>query len=118
MDVQEFTEYCLSKDATTEGFPFGGDTLVIKVGSKAFALCGLDAIPFKANLKCDPEWAVELREEYEEIVPGYHMNKKHWNTVTMEGGLEVTFIKKLIDHSYDLVLKSLPKKEREALGLS
>jgi len=118
MNIEQFTEYCLSKPGTSDSFPFGGDTLVIKVGPKVFALCGLDALPFKVNLKCDPDWAVELRERHEEIIPGYHMNKKHWNTVNMEGDLEITLIKKMIDHSYNLVIQSLPKKEKEALGIT
>lgn len=117
MNIEQFTEYCLSKPGTSDSFPFGGDTLVIKVGPKVFALCGLDALPFKVNLKCDHDWAVELRERHEEIIPGYHMNKKHWNTVNMEGDLEIALIKKMIDHSYDLVIHSLPKKEKEALGI-
>jgi predicted DNA-binding protein (MmcQ/YjbR family) len=118
MNIEQFTEYCLSKPGTSDSFPFGGDTLVIKVGPKVFALCGLDALPFKVNLKCDPDWAVELRERHEEIIPGYHMNKKHWNTVNMEGDLELALIKKMIDHSYNLVIQSLPKKEKEALGIT
>ena len=118
MNIEQFTEYCLSKQGTSDSFPFGGDTLVIKVGPKVFALCGLDALPFKVNLKCDPDWAVELRERHEEIIPGYHMNKKHWNTVNMEGDLEIALIKKMIDHSYNLVIQSLPKKEKEALGIT
>ncbi|MBK9566433.1 MAG: MmcQ/YjbR family DNA-binding protein [Saprospiraceae bacterium] len=117
MDIVQFTEFCLSKPGVSESFPFGGDTLVFKVSGKIFALTGIDTIPFRVNLKCDPAWALELREEYEDIIPGYHMNKKHWNTVTMEGGLEISLIKKLIDHSYHLVARSLPKKDQEALGV-
>jgi len=112
MNIEEFTEYCLVKKGVAESFPFGGDTLVFKVVGKIFSLTGLENIPASANLKCDPEWAITLREEYEDIQPGYHMNKAHWNTVTLEGSLEDSLIKKLIDHSYDLVVQSLPKKDK------
>ena len=115
MDIQEFTEYCLAKKGVTESFPFGGDTLAFKVVGKMFALTGLDEIPSKANLKCDPEWGVTLREEYEDITPGYHMNKVHWNTILLEGQLENAFIKKLIDHSYQLVVNSLTKRDKAML---
>jgi predicted DNA-binding protein (MmcQ/YjbR family) len=80
-----------------------------------FAATGLDTTPCTVNLKCDPEWSVTLREAHEDIVPGYHMNKTHWNTVNIENGLEESFIKKLIDHSYELVVKSLPKKDKMIL---
>ena len=112
MNIEEFTEYCLVKKGVKESFPFGGDTLVFKVMGKVFSLTGLDTIPASANLKCDPEWAIYLREQYEDIQPGYHMNKAHWNTVILEGSLEDSLIKKLIDQSYDLVVKSLTKKDR------
>ena len=110
MDIESFTDYCLSKRAVTESFPFGGDTLVFKVMGKMFALTGLDQVPLTANLKCDPEKAIELREAYEEIRPGFHMHKSHWNTIVLEGMLEDSLILQLIDHSYDLVVKALPKK--------
>ena len=112
MNIETFTEHCLSKKGVSESFPFGGDTLVFKVVGKMFALTGLETIPAAANLKCDPEWAITLREGYEDIQPGYHMNKAHWNTVQLEGSLEDSLIKKLIDHSYDLVVQSLPKKDK------
>lgn len=112
MNIESFTEYCLAKKGVTESFPFGGDTLVFKVMGKMFALTGMDETPFKANLKCDPEWAITLREEHEDIQPGYHMNKKHWNTIELEANLSDTLIKSLIDHSYDLVVSSLPKKDK------
>ena len=114
MDVEELREYCLKKKGVTEGFPFGEDTLVFKVMDKMFALTGF-AKPSRVNLKCDPERAVELRERYEDIIPGYHMNKKHWNTVMMEAGVSNKMLKEFIDHSYDLVVSSLPKKKREEL---
>ncbi|MFZ1751207.1 MAG: MmcQ/YjbR family DNA-binding protein [Saprospiraceae bacterium] len=115
MNVEEFVQYCQQKKGVTDGFPFGGDTLVFKVINKIFALSGIDTLPFKVNLKCDPEWALDLRETYEDVAPGYHMNKKHWNTVTMEGALDEALIAKMIDHSYDLVASSLPKKDKEIL---
>ena len=116
MDVIELTEYCLSKTGTSDGFPFGPDTMVFKVGGKIFAICGLDQPPLFVNLKCDPVYAAELREKYEGIIiPGYHMNKTHWNSVYLEADLEMKLYKKLIDHSYDLIRSSLPKKIREQL---
>ncbi len=117
MDIETFRDYCLAKKATSEDFPFGPETLVLKVGGKMFALTGLDSDEFTVNLKCDPDRAVELREQYAEIQPGYHMNKKHWNTVHFEGGLEPRLLRELIDHSYELVVASLKKADRDALGL-
>ncbi|MFN0035968.1 MAG: MmcQ/YjbR family DNA-binding protein [Saprospiraceae bacterium] len=117
MDIEQFREYCLAKKASSEDFPFGPETLVLRVGGKIFALTGLDSAAFSVNLKCDPDRAVELREQHPEIQPGWHMNKKHWNTVDFEGGLDRKMLRDLIDHSYDLVAKSLKKAEREALGL-
>lgn len=91
--------------------------MVFKVLGKMFALTGLDEFECKVNLKCDPDWAIELRELHpEDIYPGYHMNKKHWNTVHFEGNLDEAFLKKLVDHSYDLVVLSLPKKTRDELA--
>ena len=117
MNIEDFREYCLAKKASSEDFPFGPDTLVMRVGGKLFALTGLDGERFTVNLKCDPDRAVELREEHSEIIPGWHMNKKHWNTVDFEGSLDGRLLRELIDHSYDLVAKSLKKAEKEALGL-
>jgi predicted DNA-binding protein (MmcQ/YjbR family) len=117
MDIEQFQEYCLAKKASSEDFPFGPDTLVMRVGGKLFALTGLDSDRFTVNLKCDLDRAVELREQYPEIQPGWHMNKNHWNTVDFEGSLDGRMLRDLIDHSYDLVVKSLKKSEREALGL-
>jgi len=115
MNIEELRDYCLDKPGTTEGLPFGEETLVFKVGGKIFLLIGLEqATSF--NAKCDPERAIELRDQYHEIIPGYHMNKKHWNTVNMDGELKPALIRELIDHSYELVLKSLPKKLRESIG--
>ncbi len=112
MNFEELRNYCLSKKAVTESFPFGEDTLVFKVLNKAFALASISE-PDSVNLKCDPEYAIELREQFDAVQPGYHMNKKHWNTVELRGGLDDIFIIKLIDHSYDMVVKGMSKKERE-----
>lgn len=117
MDIEQFREYCLSKKASSEDFPFGPETLVLRVGGKIFAITGLDNERFTVNLKCDPERSVELREQHPEIQPGWHMNKLHWNTVDFEGALGERMLRELIDHSYDLVAKSLKKTDREALGL-
>jgi predicted DNA-binding protein (MmcQ/YjbR family) len=116
MNIESFREYCLSKPGTTESFPFDEQTLVFKVINKMFALTGLERVPFAVNLKCDPERAIELRGEYDDIQPGYHMSKKHWNTINCEGEVSEKFIKELIDHSYDLVWNSLPKKVRVAFN--
>lgn len=116
MNVETFREYCLAKKGVEETFPFDKVTLVFKVMNKMFALTGLDAEEFKMNLKCDPERAVLLREEHpDDILPGWHMSKKHWNTVRCEGDLDESLLCELIDHSFDLVVKSLPKKTRETL---
>ena len=115
MDVELFREYCLGKPHVTEGTPFGETVLVFKVGGKMFALVALDEIPPRANLKCDPDLALELRDRYEQVQPGYHMNKRHWNTVEIESGIPVAELRTMIDHSYELVVKSLPKKAREKL---
>ena len=115
MNVEEFRMYCLQKPAVTEEFPFGPETLVFKVAGKIFALTGLDEIHFKVNLKCNPDYAEELRENYEEVKPGFHMNKKHWNTVDFEGSLPDELLRELTDHSYELVVKSIPKSKRENL---
>lgn len=116
MNIEEFSSYCLSKKGVEETFPFDETTLVFKVLGKMFAATGLNNDEFTVNLKCAPERAIELRETYfEAILPGYHMNKKHWNTVHFESGLADDFLIELIDHSYDLVVKGLRKKDRELL---
>lgn len=102
MNIEDLREYCLGKPRTTESFPFGEDTLVFKVNGKIFALSNLDG-DLSINLKCDPSFALELREKYSSVTPGYHMNKKHWNTVYLNGTIPDREIKKWIDHSYDLV---------------
>ena len=115
MNVESIPEYCLSKKAVTEDFPFGETTLVFRVKEKIFLLVALDADPLQFNAKCDPEKAIELREEYDAIQPGYHMNKKHWNSVVVDGSLPTKLIKEMIDDSYNLIVQSLPKKLREEL---
>jgi predicted DNA-binding protein (MmcQ/YjbR family) len=109
MDLAEFRDYCLTKPGATEGTPFGPDVLVFKVGGKMFALAALDEVPTTVNLKCDPDLALDLRDRYEQIRPGYHMNKKHWNTVEIEDGIPTVELRRMIDHSYESVIKSLPK---------
>ena len=115
MNIEELRTYCLSKKETTESFPFDETTLVFKVMNKVFAICGLEKIPFAVNLKCDPERAIELREEYAAIIGGFHMNKKHWNTVTPDGHISNQFFFELVDHSYDMVVKGMTKKLRAEL---
>ena len=115
---ESYRDYCLNKKAVTESFPFDESTLVFKVAGKMFALLSLEAPDFRVNLKCDPERAIELREHYAtNIIPGFHMNKKHWNTVIMDSCLKLELFKELTDHSYDLVVKSLTKKVRFEMDL-
>lgn len=111
MNLEEIREYCLSKLMTDEAMPFDDETIVFRVGGKIFAMLALEKSAI--NLKCDPDKAVELRERYQDIVPGYHCNKKHWNTVFLERDLSKNLIKEMVDHSYDLVYKSLPKNKKE-----
>jgi predicted DNA-binding protein (MmcQ/YjbR family) len=115
MNVESLREYCLSKKGTTESFPFDEDTLVFKVMGKMFCLVSLSE-PDSINLKCDPEKAVELREQYDCVQPGFHMNKKMWNTVYLDNSVSRKLICEWIDHSYDEVVKKLPKKVRVDLG--
>ena len=112
--MEEIREYCLGKAGAEESFPFGEQTLVFKVGGKIFLLASLTE-GNRFNAKCDPERAVELRERHEEVQPGYHMNKRHWNTVRMDGTLKGREIREMIDHSYAIVVDALPKKLREKL---
>jgi predicted DNA-binding protein (MmcQ/YjbR family) len=115
MDIESFREYCLSKPGATECTPFGDDVLVFKVAGKMFALAPLDEIPATANLKCDPDLALELRDRYNQVQPGYHMNKKHWNTVEIDSGMPDSELRKMVDHSYDLVVERLPEAKRKLL---
>ena len=109
MNMEQLHEYCLRKPGVQEHFPFGEGTIVYKVGDKIFLLANLTE-GNRFNAKCDPDRAVELREQHEEVMPGYHMNKKHWNTVLMDGRLPVKLLHEIIDHSYELIFKSLPRK--------
>lgn len=114
MNIEEYREYCMAKPGVTEDFPFDEQVLVFKVMGKMFALADVDLF-VSINLKCDPERAIELRETYDAVQPGYHMNKKHWNTVEMDGSIGDKLIKEWIDHSYELVVKGLPKKDQQVL---
>lgn len=111
MDIEAFRAYCLAKPEVTESLPFDNQTLVFKVMNKMFALTNVDTFG-SINLKCDPEEAVLLRERYDAVLPGYHMNKKHWNTVLMDGSVSDTLVTGWVDHSYDLVVAGLPKRDR------
>lgn len=117
MNIEELREYCIAKPLVAESFPFDETTLVFKVADKIFAMVDLTDNQW-VNLKCDPEYAIELRERYDGITPGYHMNKKHWNTVSLaDGEYDYTLICSLIDHSYSMVIKSIPAGKRRTLGL-
>ena len=113
MNIEEIREYCISKPAVTESFPFNDTALVFKVANKMFALLDLSEEARGLSLKCDPERAVELREKYPEITPAWHFNKLHWNAVKLERGIPKDLLMELIDHSYKLVVESLPNKERQ-----
>ena len=115
-DVESFRSYCLSKKGVSEDFPFDEETLVFKVMGKMFAVTGLEHIPFQVSLKCDPERAIELRDEYPDAIMGaYHMSKKHWNSV-VPTAIPPQLVKELIDHSYELVVKGLTKKQQGQLN--
>jgi len=104
MDIEQLREYCLSKPGAEEALPFGPDTLVYKVNGKLFLLTGFDVHPLQFNVKCNPDKAIELREEYPDaVLPGYHMNKKHWNTIIVDGTLSNKQLEGFIDDSYGLV---------------
>jgi predicted DNA-binding protein (MmcQ/YjbR family) len=113
MDLESFREYCLKKRGASEDTPFGEDVLVFKIDGKMFTLAPLDEIPATANLKCDPDLALELRDRYEQVRPGYHMNKRHWNTVEIDSGIPDAELRKMIDHSYELVVKRLRRAKRK-----
>lgn len=114
MNSEEIREYCLNKKEVTEGMPFGETNVVFKVFDKMFALMMLEG-ELSLNLKCEPEIAESLRERYDAVTPGYHMNKRHWNTVLLDGSVQEALIKEWIDHSYELVVSKLPKKKQEGL---
>jgi predicted DNA-binding protein (MmcQ/YjbR family) len=115
MDIESLRNYCLSKPAAEETLPFGPDTLVYKVGGKIFLICSMNAEPLQFNVKCDPEKVIELRERYECVQPGYHMNKKHWNTIIVDGTVSNSMLKEWIDDSYELIVDSLPAKAKAQL---
>lgn len=115
MNIESIREYCLAKNKVEEGFPFGETVLVFKVRGKLFLLARLDTAALEFNVKCDPEKAIEWREQFPAVTPGYHMNKRLWNTITMDGSIPTRVIKEMIDDSYALVVKSLPKKDQTGL---
>ena len=110
MNIEELREYCITKPFVEETFPFDEETLVFKVMGKAFLLTSISSQPLQFNVKCNPETAIELREKYAYVLPGYHMNKKHWNTVVCESNANKKLLKQWIDDSYQLIVESLPKK--------
>jgi predicted DNA-binding protein (MmcQ/YjbR family) len=115
MHIEALRVYCITKPHVSEELPFDDVTLVFKVMGKIFAIIPTDEIDLSISLKCDPERAIELREKYTSIIPGFHLSKKHWNTIKVDGSLSDKFIEELIDHSYDLIVKSLPKKIRTSM---
>ena len=117
MNIETLQQYCLSKKGVTEELPFGPDTLVYKVGSKMFLLAALDADPLQFNVKCDPDEAEQLRSELSCVLPGYHMNKKHWNTIIVDGSVSTKKLQQWIDDSYKLVFDSLPKKVKGEIAI-
>ncbi|MFT3991113.1 MAG: MmcQ/YjbR family DNA-binding protein [Luteolibacter sp.] len=118
MDLSDARERCLSFPGVTEETPFGPELLVYKIAGKMFALISPDDVPGRMNLKCDPERALDLRDRYEAIQPGYHMNKRHWNTLVFDGSLPPALVAELIDHSHQLVFSSLPKAAQKSLSPS
>jgi predicted DNA-binding protein (MmcQ/YjbR family) len=115
MNIESFREFCLSMKGVTEKFPFDETTLVFYVMGKMFCLTDIDTFEM-INVKCDPDYAMELRERYPAVLPGYHMNKKHWNSLIMDGSLPESLVRQWVKDSYDLVVASLPKKHRDTLG--
>jgi predicted DNA-binding protein (MmcQ/YjbR family) len=118
MDAAELRRWCLAQSGASETFPFGPDHSVFKVAGKMFALSALDRTPLEVSAKCEPDLAVQLRDSYSAIRPGYHLNKRHWNTITLDGSLSDQVVRDLIEDSYDLVVSALPKRTREQLGWS
>lgn len=112
MDVEGLRTYCRARPGASADFPFGSGVEAVRVGGKIFALISLDGSPGSVNLKCDPFLAMELRERYSSVSPGYHMNKAHWNTVSLDGGVPDTKLRAMVDHSYKLVLERLPRNRR------
>lgn len=116
MNIESLREFCLSKPDVEETLPFGPDTLVYKVNGKIFLLTSLDEDRFRFNIKCDPELAIELREQYPCVQPGYHMNKRHWNTIVVDGSVSIKQLKEWIDHSYELVMKRSPASKTKRMS--
>jgi predicted DNA-binding protein (MmcQ/YjbR family) len=116
MDATELRTWCLRHAGAIEDFPFGPEHSVFKVAGKMFALSALDRTPLEVSVKCEPELAFALRGSYPAIRPGYHLNKRHWNTITLDGSLSDRLVRDLIEDSYDLVVSALPKRVREQLG--
>jgi len=117
MDAAELRRWCLAQAGAVEDFPFGPEHSVFKVGGKMFALSALDRMPLEVSVKCEPELAAELRASYGAIRPGYHLNKRHWNTIVLDGSLPDQLVRDLIEDSYDLVANALPKRKRETLPM-
>jgi len=116
MDATELRRWCLRQAGAIEDFPFGSEHSVFKVAGKMFALSALDREPLEVSVKCEPDLAVRLRDSYPAIRPGYHLNKRHWNTVTLDAGVPDQMVYDMIEDSYDLVVSALPKRVREQLG--
>ena len=116
MDAAALRRWCLAQRGAVEEFPFGPEHSVFKAGGKMFAITALERTPLEVSAKCDPELAVQLRATYAAIRPGYHLNKRHWNTITLDGSLPDRLVRDLIEDSYDLVVSALPKRAREQLG--
>ena len=116
MNIEEIREYCITKPAVTEGLPFNDTALVFKVMGKMFAVLDLSEDSRGISLKCDPELAIHLREQHPEVTPAWHLNKAHWNGIALDGGISDPLLREWIDHSYDIIVKSLNRKERELLG--
>lgn len=117
MNLEELRNYCVIKKGVEESFPFGGETLVFKVMNKLFLVTGIDSKPIQFNVKCNPEKAIELRETYSCVLPGYHMNKKHWNTIVCDESVSNKQLQKWIDDSYDLIVANLVKNDKEIFNL-
>ncbi|MDO9000484.1 MmcQ/YjbR family DNA-binding protein [Sediminibacterium sp.] len=115
MNVEEIRNYCISKNGVEESFPFDSETLVFKIGGKIFLLMGIHSNPIQFNVKCEPQKAIDLREKYSFVLPGYHMNKAHWNTIVCDGRATKKLVFDWIDDSYSLIIQSLPKKQRDVL---
>jgi len=116
VNAAELRRWCLAQSGAVEDFPFGPEHSVFKVGGKMFALSTLERTPLEVSAKCEPELALQLRDTYSAIRPGYHLNKRHWNTITLDGSLSDELVRDLIADSYDLVVSALPKRMREGLG--